>query len=317
MFFKKCFFYFTRFFFRRFFFSSFFLFLGVIYFFLPNFCFASTAKNIVANSWYRDVGDWIASRTVRQDVTTEPTNKILSDMKRFDVSLGKRLPLYTWSSNEEEKNWTLGRAFSVGLDGGMAVTLTRTPYSTRTSLIFLSETFDGFFGIYFAYFFENNIFMLRNGHLSAHLIDNSQYINDPGPISYSLFWTEFVIGRNFLKVQESSRWDLYVQGSLGLTYKSQPMKRNPRATFGIDTSYGLTKDPQCLSVIASFDARAAGIVNQKANYVAFLGIGRPRRPELHRRPFRFGVGTTWGSDYRHQFYNRRAHFTGLELQTEF
>ncbi|MFX7140345.1 hypothetical protein ABTH88_20675, partial [Acinetobacter baumannii] len=69
--------------------------------------------------WYHNAGEILASRTTRTIAPTDVSTKIISDAKRFDVSLGKRIPLYNWATDGLTSTW------SVGVDGGMLASLVR------------------------------------------------------------------------------------------------------------------------------------------------------------------------------------------------
>lgn len=259
------------------------------------------------HSWYRGSGEWIASRTVREGlVGDEPVSKILTDGKRFDVSIGKRIPIFTF--NEE----SLTRAWSAGFDGGMAVSLFRNK-NRANNVSFASENFDGFFGAYIARAMDDTIVMYRLGHISAHLVDNNPRVITAIP--YSRFWNEIIVSQTLASVTEASNWDLHLQGALGLNFKSEPVKSNPRWLFGMDFGRKLG-GPNSYALVATVDVRHSGVRNQKNNYSAFFGIGRLRRPESANRPVKFGVSHHWGSDYRNQYYNRKAKFTAFEIQAE-
>lgn len=258
------------------------------------------------HSWYRDSGEWIASRTTRDGLTMEPVTKVLTDGKRFDVSFGKRIAVYTWDEESMTKAWT------VGFDGGMAVTMFRGRESTNVT--FATENFDGFFGAYVARALYNTIYMLRVAHVSSHLVDNNPAVLTSIP--YSRFWMEFIVGKTFPEVMQSSRWNLHVQGAIGLNFKSDPVKDSPRYLFGFDVDYGLF-GPDTMAAIASFDLRHTGVKDQSIYYAAFLGFGRMKRPQTTNRPWRFGISHHWGSDYRNQYFRNQDTFTSFELQMEF
>jgi hypothetical protein len=259
------------------------------------------------HSWYRGSGEWIASRTVRDGlVGDEPVTKILTEGKRYDVTIGKRVPLLV--INEE----SLTRAWSVGFDGGMMVTLFRSTGSS-SNVAFASENFDGFFGLYVARAMDDTIIMYRMGHISSHLVDNNRRVTRA--IAYSRFWNEIIVSRTLSTVTAASPWDIHVQASLGANFKSEPKQANPRWLFGFDIGRTLG-DPDSLAAITSFDVRHAGVKNQGNDYAAFLGIGRLRRPENTHRPYRIGVSHHWGSDYRNQYYLNRSKYTAFEIQIE-
>lgn len=267
----------------------------------------STLQSFAAEKhWYRDSGEWIANRTTRVGISTEPTSKILSDGKRYDVTLGKRIPLDSWSEESLSESW------SVGIDGGMLASLER--YKNGGRLTFATNTFDGFFGAWLARAVDGTIVMLRLGHLSAHLVDNSPDILRR--TIYNQFWNEIIIGQEFPNPELRSNWDLYFQGSVGLNYTSAPIQKNPRASFGISAGYCLD-GPDSLAVVSSADMLHAGVIGQASSYSYFLGLGYLQRPNSTHRPFRVGATALRGSDPRNQFYANKANFTALELQTEF
>lgn len=260
------------------------------------------------HSWYRGSGEWIASRTVRDGlVGDEPVSKILTDGKRFDASIGKRIPLI--AINEE----SLTRAWSIGFDGGMLATLFRNSGSSAKT-VFATENFDGFFGGYVARALDNTILMYRIGHISSHLVDNNPRVIQAIP--YSRFWNEIIVSQTLSSITQASPWDLHVQASVGLNFMSEPNKDNPRWLAGIDLGRTLG-NPDSMAVVATFDIRHPGVANQLDNYAMFVGIGRLRRPETTHRPFKAGVSHHWGSDYRNQYYNRSTRFTSFEVQIEF
>lgn len=256
--------------------------------------------------WYRNAGEWISSRTVREGISTEPTTKVITDGKRFDVTLGKRFPLYTW--NEK----SLSEAWSLGIDAGMYASLTR--YNNVGRLTFGTNTFDGFFGADIAYAKSGNIFMLRTAHLSAHQVDNSPNIFNT--INYSQFWNQLIIGKEFPAPESVSDFDLYAQGSVGLNNTSIPKAKQPRAALGISLGKAL-QGPDTLAILASADALRAGVIGQSTTYSYFLGLGYLQRPNNTHRPLRFGVQAMRGSDQRNQYYAQPEKFTAFEIQTEF
>lgn len=258
--------------------------------------------------WYRDLAEWVASRTIRDGlVGDEPTSKILTDGKRYDVSIGKRIPLIKFGDE------TLTRGWSVGFDGGMLVTLFRGD-ARNQNVTFASENFDGFFGGYIARALDDTILMYRVGHISSHLVDNNPQILRAIP--YSRFWQEIIISQTLNSVLHHSEWDVHVQGALGLNFMSEPVKDGPRALLGIDVGRNLDENGN-FAIFGSFDFRRPGVKNQVPNYSVFLGLGRLKRPETKGRPYKVGVSHHWGSDYRNQYYLRRSTFTSFEVQLEF
>lgn len=255
--------------------------------------------------WYRDAGEYIASRSTRMGVPTEVNSKIITDGKRFDVSLGKRIPLLTWGEKSASEAWVLG------VDGGMLASLQR--YSRQGKLTFATNTFDGYFGAFLAYSFDGWIAMLRSAHLSAHLVDNSaQFFN---ATSYSHFWNELIVGKTFPRPDQESNWDLHLQGSIGANNTSSPPTKQPRATLGASFGYALAGSDS-LAILASADAIRAGVEGQKESYSFFLGLGSLNRPQSTHRPFRIGLAHYSGSDYRNQFYFKKQKWTTFEVSLE-
>lgn len=259
-------------------------------------------------SWYRDLSEWVASRTIRDGlVGDEPTSKILTDGHRYDVSIGKRIPILVFGEA------TLTRGWSAGFDGGMLATLFRSK-NRSSNVTFSSENFDGFFGAYLARALDDTIIMYRIGHISSHLVDNNPQILRSIP--YSRFWQEIIVSQTLNSILKASNWDLHIQGSLGLNFMSEPAKSNPRALLGVDVGRNLGESGS-VAMISSLDFRHPGVAQQKPNFSAFLGIGRLKRPQTTGRPYKVGVSHHWGSDYRNQYYLRRTHFTSFEVQLEF
>ena len=54
-------------------------------------------------SWYRNSGEWVASRTVRVGIPTEPASKIVTDGKRYDITVGKRFPFFHVARKKHER----------------------------------------------------------------------------------------------------------------------------------------------------------------------------------------------------------------------
>ncbi|RZA08482.1 MAG: hypothetical protein EOP11_04745 [Proteobacteria bacterium] len=259
-----------------------------------------------AKPWFRSAGDYMAHRTERWGVPTDPNTKILTDGTRFDTALGKRISLLTWGDEEFHKAW------SFGIDGGMLASLRKE--SRNGSLVFATHTFDGFFGAYVSYLNNGWLAMFRTAHLSAHLVDNAPEIGDS--VSYSQFWNEFVVGKTFPAPEVVSHWEVHLQGSVGLNNTSTPKGRQPRAALGISGAYALNHNGK-LSVLVSGDALRAGVEGQKNSYAMFLGLGSLNRPGSTIRPYRVGISHLAGSDYRNQYYQRKQSFTSLEASTEF
>ncbi len=63
--------------------------------------------------WYRNAGEYLSSRSTRALAPTDVNTKIITDAKRFDVSLGKRIPLLRWAEEDLHTGWAFG------IDGGM------------------------------------------------------------------------------------------------------------------------------------------------------------------------------------------------------
>jgi hypothetical protein len=233
--------------------------------------------------------------------------KLISDGKRFDVSLGKRIPLYNWGEEGLYKTW------SFGVDGGMLASLVR--YSSQGKLTFATNTFDGMFGMYLGFSTADGwLGLFRSAHLSAHHVDNSPlYLT---PIPYSQFWNEIIVGKTFPAPSEERDWDLHLQGSVGLNNTSSPRSDQPRAQLGLDFGYAFS-GADSLALLVSADALRAGVSGQKLTYAFFLGTGFLSRPQTTHRPFRAGLAYFRGSDYRNQLYFNRQNWLTFELATEF
>lgn len=262
-------------------------------------------QSAFAQNWYRDAGDYIAHRSVRQGLATDTTSKILTDFKRYDAAIGKRVSLLTWSEKGAATAWT------AGIDAGMLASLQK--YSRNGQLTFATNTFDGYFGAFLGKGVDGWNLMLRFAHLSAHLVDNSPNILNPN--NYSQFWEELIVGKTFPNPEQASDWEIHVQGNVGLNHTSVPVARQPRAGLGVSAAH-LLADHQSLSILSSADVLRAGVDNQKPTYAFFLGIGTMNRPNLNTRPFRIGVAHFRGSDYRNQNFNQRQKITMLELGLE-
>jgi len=260
--------------------------------------------------WFRSAGDYMAYRTERWGVPTDPSTKILTDGKRFDTSIGKRISLLTWGDDEFKKAW------SFGIEGGMLASLYR--YSNAGSLTFATRTFDGYFGAYVGFMKDGWIAMLRTAHLSAHLVDNAPELDatGKGAVSYSQFWNELVVGKTFPAPADTSNWEVHAQGSIGMNNTSTPKGRQPRASLGLSGAYALRGDGK-LSVLASADALRAGVEGQANSYAVFLGLGSLNRPHSTIRPWRAGIAHFGGSDWRNQYYQRAQKWTAFEASTEF
>ena len=259
--------------------------------------------------WYRNAGEYLATRSVRMGVPTDFSTMVITDGKRFDVNVGKRIPLYTWGEDGFSKAW------SFGVDGGVLASLAR--YQKDNNLTFATNTFDGFFGAYVGYMNDGWIAMLRTAHLSAHLVDNAPEISTgSGGVSYSQFWNEIIVGKTFPGPTQESPWEIHLQGSLGVNNTSTPRNTNPRAAFGISAAHSLSGHGS-FSVLGSADVLRAGVEGQKASYTFFLGVGSMNRVLSTSRPFRVGVAHFTGSDYRNQYYQRRHKWTAFQVAVEF
>lgn len=256
--------------------------------------------------WFRDAGEYLAHRSVRMGVPTATNSILLTDGKRFDANIGKRVSLFDWSEKGPANAWT------AGFDAGMLASLQR--YNRAGQLTFATNTFDGFFGAFIAKGLDGWLFLARFAHLSAHLVDNSP--NFMNPQSYSQFWQELVVGKTFPEPAVSSDWEVHFQGALGLNSSSIPNNKQPRAAFGMSAGHSL-RGVNSLAVLASADVLNAGVVGQKPSYAAFAGLGTLNRPGSTLRPFRAGVAFFRGSDYRNQNFNRSQNWTTFELATDF
>ncbi len=258
-----------------------------------------------AQNWYRDAGDYIAHRSVRQGLSTETTTKVLTDFKRYDTAIGKRVALLTWSEKGSATAWT------AGIDAGMLASLQK--YQRNGQLTFATNTFDGYFGAFIGKGVDGWNILARFAHLSAHLVDNSPNILTPN--NYSQFWEELIVGKTFPNPEVASEWEVHVQANVGLNHTSVPVARQPRAGFGVSAAH-LLADHESFSILGSADALRAGVDNQKPTYSFFLGVGTLNRPTLKTRPWRVGVAHFRGSDYRNQNFNQRQKITMLELGLE-
>jgi hypothetical protein len=260
-----------------------------------------------AQLWFRNAGEYISTRSTRMGFPTDVNTKILTDGKRFDVSVGKRIPLYTW----EEKS--LSEAWVFGIDGGMLASLER--FSRSGNLTFGTYTFDGFFGAFAGKAWDGWLALLRTAHLSAHLVDNSPQVTSA--VSYSQFWNELIVAKTLPGPEKISDWDLHIQGSVGLNNTSTPKGKQPRASLGVGFGHTLDGTPDGLALLASADALRAGVEGQRPSYSFFAGIGTLNRPQSKSRPFRAGLAHFTGSDYRNQYYARKQRWTTFELSAEF
>lgn len=261
----------------------------------------------VPNLWFRDAGEYLAYRSVRTLAPTEVSTKLVTDFKRFDAGIGKRIPIYNWGDETATDTW------SVGVDGGMLASLIR--YTNQGRLTFATNTFDGYFGTYLGFLNGDGwLGMLRFAHLSAHLVDNSPLINLP--LAYSQFWTEVIVGKSFPEIRRESDWNLHLQATVGMNNTSIPSVDQPRADLSADFGYALGS-PDSLAILANADALRAGVQNQSVTYLFFLGLGYLSRPQTKHRPFRFGVAHFRGSDYRNQLYFNRQNWTTFEMAAEF
>ncbi len=257
--------------------------------------------------WFRDAGEYLAYRTTRVLAPTDVSTKIITDVKRYDVSVGKRIPLFRWKESSPTDGW------SAGIDGGMLASLTQ--YTNQGRLTFATNTFDGYFGAYVGMVNGDGwSAIFRTAHLSAHLVDNSPMILTP--IAYSQFWNEVIVGKSWPETRRESDWEIHLQGELGLNNTAIPKADQPRADLSADFGYAF-HGPDSLAVIANADALRAGVSNQPVTYLFFLGFGYLSRPQTTHRPFRFGVVHFRGSDYRNQIYFNRQNWTTFEMAAEF
>ncbi len=257
--------------------------------------------------WYRDSAEYLASKSTRAGLPTDVNTKVITDAKRFDVSVGKRIPLFRWAEDGRHSGW------SAGVDGGMLASLVR--YTSNGKLTFATNTFDGFFGMYIGHSTpEGWLGIFRVAHLSAHLVDNSPRFLTP--IAYSQFWNEIIVGKSFPRPTEISDWDLHLQANLGVNNTSVPVSEQPRAGFGVDFGHAL-HGPNSLAILASADANRAGVKDQLLTYAFFLGMGFLKRPHTIHRPVRAGLAYFRGSDYRNQLFQERQNWLTFEVATEF
>lgn len=273
---------------------------------VPRGAYTRSAKPQEKKPWFRNAGEYMSSRSTRMGFPTDVNTKIITDGKRYDVSVGKRIPLYTWSEKSLSEAWVFG------IDGGMLASLER--FSRAGKLTFGTNTFDGFFALFISKSWDGWLAMLRSAHLSAHLVDNSPQVT--GAVSYSQFWNEIIVGKTFPNPEKESEWDLHLQGSVGLNNTSAPVEKQPRAALGGSFGYAL-QGPDSLALLASADMLNAGVQGQKPTYAYFAGFGTLNRPNSTRRPFRAGVAHYRGSDYRNQFFNKRQKWTTFEISAEF
>ncbi len=257
--------------------------------------------------WYRSASEFLASRSVRKNAPTDVNTKVITDARRIDVSLGKRIPVFGGTDEGLYEGW------AIGVDGAMIASLVR--YTNEGRLTFATNTFDGTFGLWAGYTNGDGwLAMFRAAHLSAHLVDNSPQILNP--ISYSQFWNEIIVGKSFPETRVASDWDLHLQGSVGLNNTSTPRSSQPRATVGADFGYAFC-GPDSLGLLASADALRAGVYGQLNTYSFFLGLGYLSRPQTTHRPFRAGLVYLTGSDYRNQLYQSKQNWLTFEVATEF
>lgn len=275
---------------------------------LPSLASAATAEVPAEDPlWYHSAAEFLASRTTRTIAPTDVSTKIITDAKRFDVSLGKRIPVYSWNTTGPSDTW------SIGVDGGMLASLIR--YSNQGHLTFATNTFDGYFGAWLGFVHSDGwMAMLRSGHLSAHLVDNSPLFFTP--IAYSQFWNEAIVGKSFPNLDKESDWNLHLQASVGVNNTSTPPVEQPRASLDADFGYALS-GPDSLAILATADALRAGVANQSVSYSFFLGTGYISRPQTRHRPLRAGLAYFRGSDYRNQLFQNRANWLTFEVAAEF
>jgi hypothetical protein len=257
--------------------------------------------------WYRNAGEFLASRSTRTLAPTDVSTKIVTDAKRFDVSVGKRIPVYSWNTESPTDTW------SVGVDGGMLASLIR--YSNEGRLTFATNTFDGYFGAWVGFVRSSGwMALFRTGHLSAHLVDNSPQVLNA--IAYSQFWNEVIVAKSFPRLDQERDWNLHLQASLGANNTSTPPLDQPRASLTADFGYAL-HGPDSLGILATADALRAGVANQAVSYTFFLGMGYLPRPQTRHRPLRAGLAYFRGSDYRNQLFQNRQNWLTFELAAEF
>ncbi len=256
-------------------------------------------------NWFHNNSEFLAYQTQRQAMANDPSTKINTDGKRFDVTLGNRIPVYSWGEGE---NW------SIGADGGMLASLSR--YQSEGKLTFATETFDGFFGLYIARMLNEWLFMVRTAHLSAHLVDNAPDVFTNTTL-YNAFWTEGLAGYFFREPKKATSWNIYLQGSLGVYTTSLPEKSGPRTALGLTYNHHLG-GADSLEAIVSGDLLHTGIKGQKTHTATFVGIGRSGAAvDTSMRPFRVGVTFFRGSDHRNQYYTRTDHLTAFTVHTDF
>lgn len=267
----------------------------------------SSAPKTEKTPWFRNAGEYIAHKSTRLGVPTDTNTKIHTDAKRFDVGIGKRIPIFSWGETSPAQAWV------IGVDGGMHASLTR--FSKNGNLTFATNTFDGFFGAFLARGFSDGWqVMFRTAHLSAHLVDNAPTILNP--ISYSQFWNEIIVNKTFPAPEVESDWEISLQGSVGLNNSSAPTAKQPRYTGGASFGYGLS-GPDSVAILASADMLNAGVRAQDPTYLLFLGLGTLNRPQSTHRPLRVGVAHLAGSDFRNQYFAKKQNWTTFEIATDF
>ena len=267
--------------------------------------FRSAPNEAETEPYFRHLGEYFSTTITRPGLSSEPTTKLLTDGKRYDVTVGKRISVF-----EAEEGPAQG--FVIGVDGGMMASLERIDRNGQ--LTFGTNTFDGFFGLYAGYANAGWFFALRTAHLSAHLVDNSPRINNS--ISYSQFWNEAIAAKVFPAPEEKSDWEIQAQARVGFNNTSSPKADQPRALGGLSFGHRLG-GPASLALLSSADVLRAGVRGQKEHYSFFAGLGFLNRLDSPRRPFRFGVTHHRGSDHRNQFYASQTKFTAFEIQAEF
>lgn len=253
--------------------------------------------------WFRNVGEYIANRTVRSGLANDTNTKMNTNGTRFDVSLGKRIALLKWHEHSNLAGW------AAGVDAGMLASLDR--FQRAGKLTFATNTFDGSFGAWVGYSDKDGwIALFRTAHLSAHLVDNNPQVTAAS--SYSQFWNEIIVSKSFPGPTETSEWDLQLQASVGLNNTSFPSSEQPRATGGV--SYGHAFDgPDSIAWLLSADVLRPGVKGQLPTYAYFAGIGSLNRPNTTTRPFRIGVAHYTGSDYRNQYFYKTQKFTVFQV----
>ena len=270
------------------------------------FCVSAFAADGDMDQWFRNEGEWLAFRSTRQGVMNDPNTKIITDGLRYDVSVGKRIPLFVWAQESHASGW------SAGVDGGMLASLRRQ--NVNGSLAFSTNTFDGHFGAYIGYSGNGWIAMGHTAHISAHLVDGiSTYQN---PIRYSRFWNDVIVGKDLFDPEGTEPYEIYLQGNIGMGNNAVPATKNPVYGYGFDAGVELA-GADSIAIKISFDTSNAGTSGQGSTYSEFVGIGYLSKPKTMHRPFRAGMSHYTGSDFRNQLFSQTQNFTAFEIQTVF